>query len=334
MKNISIQYQDLQEGKMNRHQFLRNARMMFPSHVTQFNSFEDSVQILKQKGLLSEGDAVQGTPDKAPTYKYPNEATKYKKVEQSPEVDEQDGIYPATTLTDIPKEKMDKKVKDTSDGLEPIKDKDTKNEMKKVKVVKENVNEEYDGGPDDLAAMAKEEDDTAVLTSDKVVKLAAKAGQIIQDAEADLNDLAAAYGDKVPKRKVIDILANYDITFADLRQVKAPKNKFLSMDDLMNKGLLEGTLKEAVKEMVRKALAEYEIGDEEDRAPNDAIAVGRIVDAFIDHTNQIDIRKDLSTKADVERAFAKFEDEVGKRYNDDVFDNVMDALKNKGYKIK
>jgi hypothetical protein len=244
MKNISIQYQDLREGKMNRHQFLRNARMMFPNHVTQFNSFEDSVKILKSKGLLNEGDAVQGTPDKAPTYKYPNEATKYKKVEQSPEVDEQDGIYPATTLTDIPKEKMDKKVKDTSDGLEPIKDKDTKNEMKKVKVVKENVNEEYDGG------------------------------------------------------------------------------------------LLEGTLKEAVKNMVRKALAEYEIGDEEDRAPNDAMAVSRIVDAFIDHANQIDIRKDLSTKADVERAFTKFENEVGKRYSDDVFDNVMDALKNKGYKIK
>jgi len=137
MKNISLQYQDLQEGKMNKHQFLRNARMMFPNHVTQYNSFEDSVKILKSKGLLNEGNAVKGTPDKAPTYEYPNEETKYKKVVQEPEVQEQDGIYPATTLTDIPKEKMDKKVKDTSDGLEPIKDKDTKNELKKVKIVKE-----------------------------------------------------------------------------------------------------------------------------------------------------------------------------------------------------
>ena len=137
MKNISLQYQDLQEGKMNRHQFLRNSRMMFPNHVTQYNSFEDSVKILKSRGLLNEGNAVKGTPDKAPTYEYPNEETKYMKVVQEPEVDEQDGIYPATTLTDIPKEKMDKKVKDTSDGLEPIKDKDTKNELKKVKIVKE-----------------------------------------------------------------------------------------------------------------------------------------------------------------------------------------------------
>jgi len=141
MKNISGQYQDLLEGKMTQAQFLRNARMMFPNFVTQHNSFKDSVAILKQKGMLNEGDAVKGTPDKEPTYESPTPdvKTKYKKVEQSPEVDEQDGIYPATTLTDIPKVKVNKKVKNESDGLEPIKDNDTKNEMKKVKVVKENI---------------------------------------------------------------------------------------------------------------------------------------------------------------------------------------------------
>jgi hypothetical protein len=141
MKNISTQYQDLLEGKMTKHQFLRNARMMFPSFVTNHNSFADSVSILKTKGMLVEGNAVKGTPDKEPTYDSPtpDAKTKYKKVEQSPEVDEQDGIYPATTLTDIPKVKTNKKVKDISSGLEPIKDNDTKNEMKKVKVVKENL---------------------------------------------------------------------------------------------------------------------------------------------------------------------------------------------------
>lgn len=141
MKNISGQYQDLLEGKMNQAQFLRNARMMFPSFVTQHNSFADSVTILKQKGMLVEGDAVKGTPDKEPTYDYPTQPGKYKKVEQSPEVDEQDGIYPATTLTDIPKEKVSKPIKSKNrpDGLEDIKNNDTKNEMKKVKVVKESV---------------------------------------------------------------------------------------------------------------------------------------------------------------------------------------------------
>ncbi len=143
MKNISGQYQDLLEGKMSQAQFLRNARMMFPNFVTNHNSFDDSVKILKTKGMLSEGDAVKGTPDKEPTYASltPDDKIKYKKVEQSPEVDEQDGIYPATTITDIPKTKTYKKVKNESDGLEPIKDNDTKNEMKKVKVVKEGIDD-------------------------------------------------------------------------------------------------------------------------------------------------------------------------------------------------
>jgi len=68
MKNISTQYQDLLEGKMTKHQFLRNARMMFPSFVTNHNSFADSVSILKTKGMLVEGNAVKGTPDKTPVY--------------------------------------------------------------------------------------------------------------------------------------------------------------------------------------------------------------------------------------------------------------------------
>jgi hypothetical protein len=114
---------------------------MFPSFVTNHNSFDDSVKILKNKGMLVEGDAVKGAPDKEPTYDYPTQPGKYKKVVQEPEVDEQDGIYPATTLTDIPKEEVSKPIKSKTrpDGLEDIKNNDTKNEMKKVKVVKENL---------------------------------------------------------------------------------------------------------------------------------------------------------------------------------------------------
>jgi hypothetical protein len=143
MKNINLQYRELLEGKMNQAQFLRNARMMFPNYVSNHNSFNDSVKILKTKGMIVESEAVKGTPDKEPTYDSPTPdvKTKYKKVEQSPEVDEQNGIYPATTLTDIPKFKANKKVKNTSDGLEPIKNNDTKNEMKKVRVVKESLSQ-------------------------------------------------------------------------------------------------------------------------------------------------------------------------------------------------
>ena len=135
MQNISSQFQELKEGKIDRHQFLRNARMMFPAFITNMNSFEDSVKILKNRGLLNEGDAVKGTPEKSPIYDYPNSFNKkYKKVEQSPEVEEQDGIYPATSLTDIPKPEKEKKLSKVSDGLQPLKDKDEKNGMKKIKI--------------------------------------------------------------------------------------------------------------------------------------------------------------------------------------------------------
>jgi len=328
MKNISIQYQDLQEGKMNRHQFLRNARMMFPNHVTQFNSFEDSVKILKSKGLLNEGDAVQGTPDKAPTYKYPNEATKYKKVEQSPEVDEQDGIYPATTLTDIPKEKMDKKVKDKSDGLEPIKDKDTKNEMKKVKIVKENVEGKQ------LKAFFKGGKIEDVNVDSFIKKIEDKGSKLVKKYTIDDEDIMFMGKPRtwmVGMPKFDNLIGPMKDGENVVRYEDEEVYNFLSTESLDSR---KQKLRETIKGIVRKALAEYEIGDEEDMAPNEASAISRIVDKFIDHANQTNIRRDLSTKADVERVFTAFEDEVGKRYSDDVFDNVMDALKNKGYKIK
>ena len=99
MKSISTQYRELKEGKLSKHQFMTNVRTMFPNYITNQNSLEDSVKILKNKGLLTEGDAVGGVPDKSPTYKIPTNKEKYKKVENSPEVQEQDGIYPATPLS-------------------------------------------------------------------------------------------------------------------------------------------------------------------------------------------------------------------------------------------
>lgn len=209
MKNISGQYQDLLEGKMTQAQFLRNARMMFPSFVTQHNSFSDSVTILRQKGMLNEGDAVKGTPDKEPTYESPtpDDKIKYKKVEQSPEVDEQDGIYPATTITDIPKEKTYKKVKNTSDGLEPIKDNDTKNEMKKVKVVKENLR-----SFDDIFADFVETDDSTEIKAylkakgkEAIEKIKAKLPQLKDKAKEALTKLVKEELDEARFKKGTDI---------------------------------------------------------------------------------------------------------------------------------
>ena len=256
MKSISIQYQELKEGKMNRHQFLQNARRMFPGYVTNHNSLEDSVKILKSKGLLNEGDAVKGTPDKAPDYDYPNEVTKYKKVEQSPEVDEQDGIYPATTLTKIPKIKPVKKVKNTSDGLEPIKDNDTKNELKKVKIVKESKKH--------IVKFSKENNTYQVLLGNKLVTDFATKERADKEAKRlntldDIKDL--------DKKQVKENLSK-DPKAGEVakRDIGTPVQSWLEKTrNQMQGGPATQTnkLKNVIKKMVREMLAEYEMEDDQ-----------------------------------------------------------------------
>jgi hypothetical protein len=54
MKSIQNQYRDLKEGKMSQANFIRNIRMTFPQYVTSVTSLNDSIKILKNKGILSE----------------------------------------------------------------------------------------------------------------------------------------------------------------------------------------------------------------------------------------------------------------------------------------
>jgi hypothetical protein len=56
MKSIKQQYIDLQEGNMSQANFMRNIRMTLPHLVTNVTSFEDSVRILRNKGILTEAD--------------------------------------------------------------------------------------------------------------------------------------------------------------------------------------------------------------------------------------------------------------------------------------
>ena len=54
MKSIKQQYIDLREGRMSQANFMRNLRMTMPQYITNITSFNDSVKILKNKGILSE----------------------------------------------------------------------------------------------------------------------------------------------------------------------------------------------------------------------------------------------------------------------------------------
>jgi hypothetical protein len=343
MKNISLQYRDLQEGKMNRHQFLRNARMMFPNHVTQFNSFEDSVKILKSKGLLNEGNAVKGTPDKAPTYEYPNEETKYMKVVQEPEVDEQDGIYPATSVTKIPKEKMDKKVKDKSDGLEPIKDKDTKNELKKVKIVKESKKN------------LTENKATAKQIQDKYNEMFGK------NPQTTFADVAKALG--ISEQEIAftllapDLAKNFSLRedegkFDPKQRQKDDLKKFSNkMRDQVQGGAPKGvnTLKDKIKDMVREVLnemydddvAEFDVDTErydDGGTPRMSDLITTVVDEFNDYqkSNDIDLENEVK-ESNLNDFISRYIDNIGYGVNDDyyniLFYGVQDELKRLGYKF-
>lgn len=55
MKTLQEQYNLLKEGKGNKQQFFKSARHLFPDLITPVNTFEDTVRILKNRGVITEG---------------------------------------------------------------------------------------------------------------------------------------------------------------------------------------------------------------------------------------------------------------------------------------
>jgi hypothetical protein len=321
MKSISVQYQELKEGKMNKHQFLRNARMMFPNFVTNHNSFDDSVKILKNKGLLNEGDAVKGTPDKAPSYDYPTQPAKYKKVVQEPEVDEQDGIYPATTVTDIPKEEVSKPIKSKNrpDGLEPIKPHDTKNEMKKIRIVKESKKNLTEASIKSAAQKAMSTGDFSELDA---LVLGKPLKETEEDKKKETPTQAPGTSVKMSagtQNKIQDFLKSFTSAGASAPGESANK------------------LKDKIKEMICKTLDEYEVGDESDEAPSVLGVIDMIVKNMVNAIESNDLNLEFKAK-DVEDELNYFQDTIGHRYSDEQFQDIVDGavaeLKKQGYNLK
>jgi hypothetical protein len=62
MKSIANQYIDLKEGRMSQANFMRSLRMTFPQYITNVTSFNDSVRILKNKGILTESSLNENKP--------------------------------------------------------------------------------------------------------------------------------------------------------------------------------------------------------------------------------------------------------------------------------
>ena len=76
MRTLQEKYQAIQEGNYSKGQFIAEARTQLPHIITQFNGYEDIIQILKNKGILAE---TRLTNKSLPDYRFKptNELDKY-----------------------------------------------------------------------------------------------------------------------------------------------------------------------------------------------------------------------------------------------------------------
>ena len=54
MKTVTEKYRAIKSGQITEAEFVRQMRLTHPEHITQFNGFADTIQILQNKGLLFE----------------------------------------------------------------------------------------------------------------------------------------------------------------------------------------------------------------------------------------------------------------------------------------
>jgi hypothetical protein len=60
MQTLQEQYNQIKQGKGNKPHFLKQARYLFPDYINHYNNYEDTINILKSKSILSENRANLG----------------------------------------------------------------------------------------------------------------------------------------------------------------------------------------------------------------------------------------------------------------------------------
>jgi hypothetical protein len=80
--------------------------------------------------------------------------------------------------------------------------------------------------------------DSDYLTMKDILNISVNAGEIVLDARPVLNQLGVAYGDKIPKEKVLEVLAQFDIDINDVNHERNETQKWISINDLDQMGLI------------------------------------------------------------------------------------------------
>jgi len=63
MRTLQEKYNGVNEGAFSKDQFLRDARLQLPNLVTQYNGYDDAVQILKNRGMIQEEKSEMSTAE-------------------------------------------------------------------------------------------------------------------------------------------------------------------------------------------------------------------------------------------------------------------------------
>ena len=63
MRTLQEKYNGVNEGAFSKDQFLRDARLQLPNLVSQYNGYDDAVQILKNRGMIQEEKSEMSTAD-------------------------------------------------------------------------------------------------------------------------------------------------------------------------------------------------------------------------------------------------------------------------------
>ena len=81
MRTLQEKYNAIQEGNFSKENFLRDARLQLPNLVTQYNGYDDAVQILKNRGMIQEARVEEArlTKNSLTDYRYKptNDMDKY-----------------------------------------------------------------------------------------------------------------------------------------------------------------------------------------------------------------------------------------------------------------
>lgn len=240
MRTLQEKYNAIQEGNFSKDQFLVEARMQQPNIVTRFNGYNDAVQILKNKGMISDVNIEEARLTK-------NSLTDYR-------------YKPTNDMDKYPYEQILRGLRVELEVME-VYATPTADEYKKAlgKVLK-NLEKDEIFYTNQLAGNNKKVD-----LHDKMVDATAKNTVDIFNGMKKIKDLKEDHSKTPDDKYVVRPCKSKEEPWAvweGEKRVKgfATKEEAKEYADKQNKkqGLTESVLKEGIKNLIKKALMENE----------------------------------------------------------------------------